>query len=192
MRRLPSLACAAFLCFVVLALPGVVSGANFDYANFTGEWGVRLAYGKSTSKASVRLYSLMPRWGMFLVRPGRSLGPFGLSFVVEGILSVADAEQTGFELGITPMLKGTVVLFPGVMAYIEGGAGLITESFNSPAVAHSFNFTPQVGAGFDIALQPRLALSVAYRFRHSSNAGLYNENPAFNVHLFQGGLTYYY
>jgi opacity protein-like surface antigen len=49
-----------------------------------------------------------------------------------------------------------------------------------------------VGAGFDIALTPQVALSVAYRFRHSSNAGIYKENPAFNVNFFQGGLAYYY
>jgi hypothetical protein len=37
-----------------------------------------------------------------------------------------------------------------------------------------------------------LALTLAYRFRHSSNAGIYDENPAFNVHFVQAGLTYYY
>jgi opacity protein-like surface antigen len=112
--------------------------------------------------------------------------------VLEGIVSVADAEEAGFELGFTPMLKISCLLFPGVLAYLEGGAGMITESINSPAIAHAFNFTPQVGGGFDIALTQQLAFSVAYRFRHSSNAGLYKENPAFNVNLFQAGLAYYY
>ena len=69
---------------------------------------------------------------------------------------------------------------------------MITESINSPAIAHAFNFTPQAGGGFDIALTRQLAVSVAYRFRHSSNAGIYKENPAFNVNFFQAGLTYYY
>jgi hypothetical protein len=135
---------------------------------------------------------LLPRWGMFLKAPGKEWGPFGVSFVVEGIASVAGADEVGFELGVTPMVKFSCLVFPSVLAFIEGGAGLITESFNSPAIAHSFNFTPQVGGGFDIALTPQLALSVAYRFRHSSNAGIYKENPAFNVNFFQGGLNYYY
>jgi opacity protein-like surface antigen len=90
------------------------------------------------------------------------------------------------------MVKFSCLVFPSVLAYIEGGAGLISESINSPAIAHAFNFTPQVGGGFDIALTPQLALSVAYRFRHSSNAGIYKENQAFNVNFFQGGLNYYY
>ena len=69
---------------------------------------------------------------------------------------------------------------------------MITESIDSPALAHAFNFTPQAGGGVDIALNPQLALQVAYRFRHSSNAGIYKENPAFNVNFFQAGLNYYY
>jgi opacity protein-like surface antigen len=175
-----------------LLLPGPALGAEFDVSKFNQEVGLRFAYGKNTQKATVRLYSLLPRWGIFLVAPGKSWGPFGASFVVEGIVSIAGAEDVGFEAGFTPMMKFSCLLFPSVMAYIEGGAGIISESINSPALAHSFNFTPQVGAGFDIALTPQVALSVAYRFRHSSNAGIYKENPAFNVNFFQAGLNYYY
>jgi opacity protein-like surface antigen len=176
----------------LVLLPGMVQGAEFDVGKLYREVGLRFAYGKNTKTASVHLYSLLPRWGIFLIPPGKQLGAFGISFVAEGIVSIAGAEDTGFEVGITPLVKFSCLLFPSVMAYIEGGAGLISESIDSPALAHAFNFTPQVGGGFDIALTPQLALSVAYRFRHSSNAGLYNENPAFNVNFFQGGLTYYY
>ena len=173
-------------------LPGRVQAAEFDVSKFNQEVGLRFAYGKNTQKATVHLYSLLPRWGIFLMPPGKSWGPFGASFVVEGIASIAGADEVGFELGFTPMVKFSCLLFPSVLAYIEGGAGLITESINSPALAHAFNFTPQAGAGFDIALTPQVALSVAYRFRHSSNAGIYKENPAFNVNFFQTGLNYYY
>ena len=79
------------------------------------------------------------------------------------------------------------------MAYIgRGRRDDLTESIDSPAIAHAFNFTPQFGGGFDIALTPQLALSLAYRFRHSSNAGIYKENQAFNVNFVQAGLNYYY
>ena len=189
-------ACRRGLLFLVtalvLALPVMAQGAEFDLGKFNYEAGLNFAYGKNTHGANVQLYSLLPHWGIFLVRPGQKLGPVGLSFVIEGIVSVADAEQTGFELGFTPMLKASVLIFPGVLAYIEGGAGMITESINSPALAHAFNFTPQAGGGFDFALTSQLAFEVAYRFRHSSNAGIYKENPAFNVNFFQAGLNYYY
>jgi opacity protein-like surface antigen len=192
-RRVCGKGVVALLLVVVLwALPGLAGAAEFDLDKFNQELGLRFAYGKNTHGASVNIYSLLPRWGIFFVKPGKQLGPFGASFVVEGVVSVAGAEQTGFELGFTPMLKLSCLLFPGVLAYVEGGAGMITESINSPAIAHSFNFTPQAGGGFDFALTRQLAFSVAYRFRHSSNAGIYKENPAFNVNFFQTGLAYYY
>ena len=191
-RRICGKGVVALVLALVLALPVLASGAEFDTNKFNQEMGLDFAYGKNDHNASVRLFSLLPHWGIFLVRPGHALGPFGLSFVAEGILSVADAEQTGFEVGITPMLKASVLLFPGVMAYVIGGAGIISESIDSPAIAHAFNFTPQVGCGFDIALTSQTAFEVAYRFRHSSNAGLYAEDQAFNVNFFQAGLNYYY
>ncbi len=45
---------------------------DFDFTQVNRECGLRLAYGKSTRKADVRLYSLLPRWGIFLIRPGHS------------------------------------------------------------------------------------------------------------------------
>jgi opacity protein-like surface antigen len=183
---------AAIGMALVLGLPVMVQGAEFDLSKFNQEVGLNFGYGKNTHGANVQLYSLLPHWGMFLVRPGQKMGPFGLSFLIEGIISVADAEETGFELGFTPMFRLSALVFPGVLAHIEGGAGMITESIDSPAIAHAFNFTPQAGGGVDIALNPQLAFQVAYRFRHSSNAGIYKENPAFNVNFFQAGLNYYY
>jgi hypothetical protein len=191
-RRIGVSGMAVILLAVFAFLPGTVRAAEFDVSKFNQEVGLRFAYGKNTKTASVHLYSLLPRWGIFIMPPGKKLGPFGASFVVEGIASIASADETGFEIGVTPLLKLSCLVFPSVLFYIEGGAGLISESINSPALAHAFNFTPQVGAGFDIALTSQVALSVAYRFRHSSNAGIYNENPAFNVNFFQGGLAYYY
>jgi len=175
-----------------MLLPARVQGAEFDVSKFNQEVGLRFAYGRNTHGATVNLYSLLPRWGIFLMAPGKSWGPFGASLVIEGIASIAGAEEVGFEMGFTPMVKFSCLLFPSVLVFIEGGAGIISESINSPAIAHSFNFTPQVGAGVDIALTPQVALSVAYRFRHSSNAGIYKENPAFNVNFIQAGLNYYY
>jgi opacity protein-like surface antigen len=191
-QRVGSKGLAALVLALVLGLPLMAQGVDFDLGKFSYEAGLDFAYGKNTKKATVHLYSLLPHWGVFLVRPGQQLGPLGISLLAEGIVSIAGADQTGFEVGITPLVKVSALLFPGVMAHIEGGAGVISESINSPALAHAFNFTPQVGAGFDIALTSQLAFQVAYRFRHSSNAGIYKENPSFNVNFFQAGLNYYY
>jgi len=66
------------------------------------------------------------------------------------------------------------------------------ETFNSPVIAHTFNFSTQAGAGLEVALGPQLGVCVAYRWRHCSNAGLYQKNSAFNANFFQAGLSYYY
>jgi Lipid A 3-O-deacylase (PagL) len=192
LRRICGKGLMAMVLVAAVLLPGMVQGAEFDVSKFNQEVGLNFGYGKNTRKASVHLYSLLPHWGIFLMPPGKKWGPFGASFVIEGIASIADADHTGFELGFTPLLKLSCLIFPSVLAHIEGGAGIIAESIDSPALANVFNFTPQVGAGFDIALTPQLALAVAYRFRHSSNAGLAEPNPSFNVNFFQCGLDHYY
>lgn len=191
MRQTCGKGLGALVLVVLLGLAGPAGGAEFDFSRFNQELGLRFGFGIS-NRRNVHLYSLLPRWGIFLVHPGRTAGPLGLSFVVEGIVSVADAQNTGFELGATPMLKLSCRLGHGVVAFLEGGAGLITESFDSKAVPHAFNFTPQVGCGLDLALTRQLAFTLAYRFRHSSNAGIYSENPAFNCHFAHAGLSYYY
>jgi opacity protein-like surface antigen len=182
---------------ITITLLGILASsplmaADFDYAQFNRECGLRLAYGKSTRKANVKLFTFLPRYGFFLVRPGQSFGGIGVSLVLEGTISIVDAEDTGSEFGLTPLLKLSLPLGSKVLLFAEGGVGPILENFNSPAVASTFNFASQVGGGVDIALTRKLALSLAYRFRHSSNAGLYDENSSFNVNLFQVGLLYYH
>lgn len=181
------------LMFLLLALSAAsLSAAEFEYERFYQEWGIRAAYGKSIRKADVKLYGLLPRWGIFLVRPCTSrLRGLGVSFVAEGIISMADAEDTGWEIGLTPLLKLSFPLGSRALLFFEGGAGIIWENFKSATVGRAFNFTPQFGGGADIALTRNLALTLAYRFRHSSNAGVYEENSDLNVNLFQIGLTCY-
>jgi opacity protein-like surface antigen len=180
-----------------LALLGVVGAAplsagEFDYERFNQEWAVRAAYGKSIRKAEVNLYTLLPRWGIFLVRPCQPcLAGLGISVVFEGIISIADADNTGWEGGLSPLLKLSFPLGNRALLFLEGGAGIIWENFKSVTVTRTFNFTPQFGGGVDIALTRDWALTLAYRFRHSSNASIYKENSDLNVNLFQVGLTYY-
>lgn len=192
LRRLSGTRLAVLVMFALLSSGPAAAAADFDYAKFRRECGLRFAYGKSINTANVKLYTFLPRWGIFLLRPGSFLAGLGLSLVLEGTISIADAEGTGWELGLAPLLKVSYPLGHRALLFVEGGAGIIFENFDSPAVAHTFNFTPQIGGGVDFALTRQLALSLAYRFRHSSNAGIYKENPAFNVNLFQIGLIYYY
>ena len=182
------------LLVVAVATPGTIHGAAFDIPDCRFNFGLRLAYGHHLKAPPVRLYTLLPRWGFFLVHPHTSAlpGKLGISLDFEGILSLAEAEDTGWEIGITPLLKFTLPVTKGLHFFLEGGVGIIGENFDSPAIPHAFNFASQVGAGLDIAIASRWGLTLAYRFRHSSNAGIYKENPAFNVQFFQVGIIHYY
>jgi len=179
---------------VAIIIPGTTRAADFDIADCRHDLGLRLAYGASVTSPSVHLYSLMPRWGIILINPHSSTlpGKLGISFELEGIFSIAEACDTGWELGITPLLKFTLPVTGFLHPFLEGGVGIITQQFNSPRVPHSFNFTPQVGVGCDIAVASRWAVTVAYRFRHSSNASIVEPNPGLNMNIFQAGLTYFY
>lgn len=182
---------------VILLLSTLVqtpsAAGQFQWSGVRHEAGLRLVYGKSIQEADVRLVGVLPRFGWVLVKPGSPwLAGFGISFVLEGIFTAVQAEKNGVELGLTPLLRLTYPWARQVLLFVEGGAGVIGEFFDSPAVPHTFNFTPQIGGGLEVALAGNLGLVLAYRYRHSSNAGLYEDNPAFDVHLFQAGLSYYF
>lgn len=157
------------------------------------ELGLRYGYGQ-TCKARETLHfnTFFPRWGFFLTDANNPiLGSTRLSLVLEGVLGGISDHNSGWDIGVTPLLKLSHP-FGRVLGYIEGGAGLIWENIDSPTFAHGFNFSPQIGVGFDINLFGGYALSLAYRFRHTSNAGLYAENPGVNSNFFIIGITYYY
>jgi hypothetical protein len=184
----------AVLIVAATLVSGTLHAADFEIADCRHDIGLRLGYGFSWQSPTVHLYSFMPRWGIILINPHDSTlpGRLGISFEVEGIISIAEAQDTGWELGVTPLLKFTLPVTGSLHPFLEGGVGIITQQFRSPNVPHSFNFTPQVGAGLDIAVAPRWGITVAYRFRHSSNASLVEPNPGLNVNFFQAGITYFY
>lgn len=157
------------------------------------ELGLRYGYGQTcTAAETIHFSSFLPRWGVFLTQPDNPvLGKLRLSLILEGIFGTLSASHTGWDIGLTPLLK---ISYPWgrILGYIEGGAGFIFENIQSPTYASSFNFSPQLGAGVDIRVVGNFALSLAYRFRHTSNAGLYIPNPAVNSHFLMVGVAYYY
>ncbi len=180
---------------LVLLLLG--SGQSHQAQAFTEasryELGLRYGYGQ-TCNAHETLYfnTFFPRWGFFLTDANNPvLGKWRLSLILEGVLGSITDHNRGWDIGVTPLLKLSYP-FGRVLGYLEGGAGLIWENIDSPTYAHTFNFSPQVGVGFDIQLFGGYALSLAYRFRHTSNAGLYKENPGVNSNFFLIGVMYYY
>jgi hypothetical protein len=182
---------AALMLLVCLAGKPHPAAAFTEASSY--ELGLRGGYGQTCkARETLHFYNVLPRWGVFLTQPDNPyLGKLRLSFLVEGIFGAIQDGNRGWDAGFTPLLKISYPLGP-VLAYLEGGAGIIWENIDSPSFAHCFNFSPQVGAGLDIKIFRNYALSLAYRFRHTSNAGLYAENPGVNSNFFMIGVTYYY
>lgn len=158
------------------------------------EAGLRFSFGRtSTAKETLYFYSWLPRLGVFLTGPHNPvLGKLRLSLILEGLVGAVSDHNHGWDLGLTPLLKLSYPFGPRLLGYLEGGAGLYWANIDSPAYSHTFNFSPQIGVGVDIRLLGNLALNLAYRFRHTSNAGIYDENPGVNSNHFMIGLGYYF
>jgi hypothetical protein len=180
-------------CLIWVFSSAVTPNPAIAFSEASYELGLRYGYGKtSRAQETIEFNSLLPRWGVFLTQPDNPiLGKLRLSFLLEGILGTARASNGGWDIGFTPLLK---ISYPWdrFLGYIEGGAGVIWENVDTPTYAHTFNFSPQIGAGVDIRIFGNYALSLAYRFRHTSNAGLYAENPGVDSNFFMIGVTYYY
>lgn len=199
MRRRNGLSQILVLILALMFLSGLVpapdlahAGDAFIRTNY--ELGLRFGYGQTcTARETIHFYSWMPRFGVFLTGPHNPLlGRLRLSLLLEGLIGAMKNHNTGWDLGLTPLLKISYPVSSRILGYLEGGVGVIWENIDSPTYSHAFNFSPQVGVGLDIRLVGNVALSLAYRFRHTSNAGIYRENPGVNSNFILLGLGYYF
>lgn len=180
------------LLLTLASPPAALGGGAFTKTNY--EAGLRFSYGRSCSGAeTLNFYSWLPRIGVFLTGPHNPvLGRLRLSLILEGLIGAISDHNSGWDVGLTPLLKLSYPFSSRILGYLEGGAGIIWENIDSPSYSHTFNFSPQIGAGLDIRLIGNLALNLAYRFRHTSNAGIYKENPGVNSNHFMIGIGYYF
>lgn len=154
--------------------------------------GVRLAYGQGNRHGLV-FASLVPTLSMFLPPFfDRPLARYHLhaSWVSEVIVSgITDGTST-VEVGVNPLFfslrydRGQALV-----PFIEGGEGLLYTDLRGERLGTRFQFSSQAGAGLQWFMRPRLALTLAYRLRHISNAGISRENSGLNTDFFMLGLV---
>ena len=136
---------------------------------------------------------LTPRWGVVLTEPlGRSFWRGGLEFLTEPSAIITADKPRVLSGGIAALLKYNFYTGTRLMPFVEAGAGLMVSTKRLEGQGSSFNFTPQVGAGFHYFLTPEWALTAAYRFWHASNAGTADPNRGVNTNTFFVGLAYFF
>jgi hypothetical protein len=157
-------------------------------------FGLRAAYGNG-DRSGLKFVSLLPRLSLFLpALVDRPLSHWGLEaeFVVEPIISYITNSTDTVEVGINPLIfslrydRGQVLV-----PFLEGGEGILYTDLRGERLGTRFQFSSQAGGGIHWFLQRDTALTLSYRIRHISNAGISEENRGLNTHFFTLGVSFF-
>ncbi|HZR80460.1 MAG TPA: acyloxyacyl hydrolase [Candidatus Binatia bacterium] len=178
---------AAFAAAVVLSAGSVgavpVTAADPEPASRHGvqEWGVKLGYGTS-QRGQVEIMPVYGQvgWSMpdVIDLPLRRHG-VDMKYILEGwAAGIHTPRSDAFEFGINPIeFKFAYDVGQQFVPFFQGGVGVMYTSLQDGLkLGGPFEFDEVVGAGLDLFCNDNFALSVSYRYRHMSNAGLGDDN----------------
>jgi len=157
--------------------------------------GYSVSHNVASSRGSDRVegFHLLPHVGYILtdpVGPGWLRG--NLEVLGEPILLHLEDGDAATVIGLAVLGRWVFAGGPRVRPYVEAGAGVVGGDVNLRQTNCDANFLIQGGPGVLLFLQPRLALTVSYRFHHVSNADLCTRNRGLNSSLFAVGLSYFF
>jgi hypothetical protein len=155
-------------------------------------YGVRAAYGIG-DRHNITFYSLLPRLSLFVPECiDQPLVTHGLQaeFIIEPIVSYITNSSDTVEAGVNPLFfslrydRGQALV-----PFIEGGEGVLYTDLRGEGLGERFQFSSQAGGGLHWFLSRSTALTVSYRIRHISDAGLTAVNRGLNTDFFMVGLS---
>lgn len=76
--------------------------------------------------------------------------------------------------------------------YIEGGLGLLYTDLRGYHLGGHFSFMENIGVGASYFLRENMAFNAMWRYRHISNANLYNDNAGLDSGVVLVGLSYFF
>lgn len=156
------------------------------------EWGILAGYGPS-SRDGIFLVPLFGRAAWLLpdiVDKPLSEYDLNLKWVVEAwVAGVFDGPGDAFEGGIAPIvLKLDYDAGQRFVPYGIGGVGAMYTGLQGQNLGGPFEFASFVGVGLHTFLTDNLALTLSWRIRHISNAGIKQPNKGLNTNFFLIGL----
>ena len=156
--------------------------------------GLPIGVGKGTDLEDVRMWAVLPSWGIGLTDPvgGDAWYRGNLEVVIEGALLFNTEPTSGFAGGATVNLRYNFLRAGRFVPYVESGAGLADLNFDLDRQADGLNFFLQVGLGARWLLTDRLALLGGWRFHHISNANSSVPNNGLDSSLFVAGMTVFF
>jgi hypothetical protein len=149
----------------------------------------RLLHGQSTAD-SVEYFSFGPRATFDVLGFLPELAGQRIRLAVELLGSTIDHRGTKHELALNPLLFDWRYDRGGRVApFIELGEGALWTTVRYLSLGGKFQFASHAGFGVHAFLASDVAVTLGYRFRHISNAGLDEPNHGLNTHFFILGLT---
>ena len=160
------------------------------------EFGIRSGYSIGLSKhadmvpVDLRIGYTLFKGRKWFLPPGAfeiSTEPFA-----SVMTSIRPRNSGSVELGLgLPTLTYYMDLGIPVYPYIEGGLGVLYTDLRGYHLGGHFSFLETAGVGVSYFLGDNVALNVGWRYRHISNAGLYDHNVGLNSGIFLAGFSYF-
>ena len=150
--------------------------------------------GELTGKKDYHLVPIMIGFDFNLKLLTQKIGfnpPSLIQFQIEPFLSLVTNPDNNMEVGTSFLLK--VGLLPEdwrFQPYVKSGLGMIYMSQHTLDQNTQFNFLINGGTGFHYFFKKQCALTLEYRFRHASNAGIKQPNGGIDTHSCLLGIAY--
>jgi len=130
------------------------------------------------------------KWQWWIVPAGAfevSAEPF-----VSVIHSIRPGTHGSIELGSgLPVLTYYFDTGTRFAPYIEGGLGLLYTDLRGYSLGGHFSFMENIGLGASYFFSQNLAFNAMWRYRHISNANLYDDNAGLDSGVILAGFTYF-
>jgi len=124
--------------------------------------------------------------------PGLEDHAGSLSLFLEPQINPAFRPETDVEFGISLGLKYQYPLSKKIATYVLGAVGPHYITVKTDEQKNGFLFSDAVGIGLSYFVTDTSALSLEYRFRHMSNAGIRSPNGGINTHFGAVGYSHFF
>ncbi len=116
-----------------------------------------------------------------------------LQFIIEPFASYVIDPRKNAEAGNNFAIKiGLVPDDWAIQPYFKGGLGVMYLTEHLRGQATQFNFDEYAGLGLHYFFTKKLALTLEYRYRHISNAGIKEPNDGIGTNIGLCGISYFF
>lgn len=157
------------------------------------EISVRFAYGIG-NRESLRFYTLGPRVAYDLPQFVPALAGNRLRIGIEatGSIIYGDHGSHDGEFALSPLIFDYRYDTGGALVpFVEGGEGIVLTTLRNLDIEGPLEFSSQAGGGVHVFIHPEDAVTLAFRVRHMSNAGIKEPNRGLNTYFFSIGLSHF-